>query len=133
MICWKRVEWSLPDRVFKQFDMPPSTDVALIDPSFVRVDGRGKADVDWVVYHHSFIAQWEHRRDSVVTIDSSLQDLEPAINRYMRWYRSWASLYIPKAPIVPPDTYYPRAPGECLMVSMHAKYYNFFFPIIVKY
>ena len=69
LISWKRVEWHLPDRVLLQLGHHPRTAVAPIDPTFERVDGRGKADLDWSHYHRAYILQWERRMDYIVQID----------------------------------------------------------------
>ncbi|KAI0519462.1 hypothetical protein KFK09_006910 [Dendrobium nobile] len=93
LISWKRVEWHLPDRVLRQFGLCPRTDIQPMDPSFKRVDGRGKPDMDWMLYHQAHIAVWE-----IHTL-----------------YKSWATLYMLKAPVEAPTTAYPRAPSERLL------------------
>ncbi|KAL0917796.1 hypothetical protein M5K25_012887 [Dendrobium thyrsiflorum] len=54
LISWKRVEWHLPDRVICQLGYAPMLDVPPMDPSFVRVDGRGKRHLSsWFVFASS--------------------------------------------------------------------------------
>ncbi|PKU70711.1 Serine/threonine-protein phosphatase 7 long form like [Dendrobium catenatum] len=69
LISWKRVEWHLPDRVLRQFGLCPTTNIEPMDPSFKRVDGRGKPDMDWMLYHQAHISIWESRRGYIVTGD----------------------------------------------------------------
>ncbi|KAI0495622.1 hypothetical protein KFK09_021925 [Dendrobium nobile] len=61
LVCWTRVEWHLPDRVVRQFGLIPTTEVQPMELKFARVDGRGKADTDWMVYHLPYIGLWEDR------------------------------------------------------------------------
>ncbi|KAL0904417.1 hypothetical protein M5K25_026523 [Dendrobium thyrsiflorum] len=115
LISWKRVEWHLPDRVLRQFGLCPSTDVEPMDPSFKRVDGRGKPDMDWMMYHQAYIAIWESRRGYVVSGELLSEDTQYLVHQYIHWYKSWATLYMLKAPVEPPTTAYPRAPTERLL------------------
>ena len=71
-----------------QFGHHPRTDVARIDPRFARVDGRGRADVDWTDYHRSYIDLWDHRMDHIVQIDDGAEDRPTTIRRYLAWFRS---------------------------------------------
>ncbi|KAL0927843.1 hypothetical protein M5K25_002058 [Dendrobium thyrsiflorum] len=100
LISWKRVEWHLPDRVLRQFGLCPSTDVEPMDPSFNRVDGRGKPDMDWMMYHQAYIAIWESRRGYVA--GSCFQ-------------RTLNILCTNTYTVEPPTTAYPRAPAERLL------------------
>ncbi|KAI0500775.1 hypothetical protein KFK09_018992 [Dendrobium nobile] len=93
LISWKRVEWHLPDRVLRQFGLCPRTDIQPMDPSFKRVDGRG--NLTWI---------------GCCTTKHILQ-----YGRYIHWYKSWATLYMLKAPVEAPTTAYPRAPSERLL------------------
>ncbi|KAI0498363.1 hypothetical protein KFK09_021604 [Dendrobium nobile] len=112
LISWKRVEWHLPDRVLRQFGYCPSTDIMPMDPSFVRVDGRGKSDTDWALYHQASIALWESRRAYIVTGEIPGFDYDYKVKQYLAWFHSWATLYMLKPPVDPPTTYYPRSPAE---------------------
>ncbi|KAI0511042.1 hypothetical protein KFK09_011660 [Dendrobium nobile] len=112
LISWKRVEWHLPDRVLRQFGYCPSTDIMPMDPSFVRVDGRGKSDTDWALYHQASIALWESRRAYIVTGEIPGLDYDYKVKQYLAWFHSWATLYMLKPPVDPPSTYYPRSPAE---------------------
>ncbi|KAI0493201.1 hypothetical protein KFK09_027477 [Dendrobium nobile] len=115
VISWKRVEWHLPDRVLRQFGLCPRIDIQPMDPSFNRVDGRGKPDMDWMLYHRAHIAIWESRRGFIVTGDLVDHHNTYSIHQYIHWYKSWATLYMLKAPVEPPTTAYPRAPSERLL------------------
>ncbi|KAI0499649.1 hypothetical protein KFK09_017857 [Dendrobium nobile] len=115
LISWKRVEWHLSDRVLRQFGLCPTTNIEPMDPSFKRVDGRGKPDMDWMLYHQPHIAIWESRRGYIVIGDLLDQHNNYSIHQYIQWYKSWATLYMLKAPVEPPTTAYPRAPSERLL------------------
>ncbi|KAI0488867.1 hypothetical protein KFK09_028706 [Dendrobium nobile] len=115
LISWKRVEWHLPDRVIRQFGFSPTTDVQPMDPNYVRVDGRGKADMDWMIYHHLYIMMWEGRRGVVIHGVQHHEGEDQALKEYLHWYRSWASLYLLQPPIEPPKSYYARAPVERML------------------
>ncbi|KAI0495177.1 hypothetical protein KFK09_025327 [Dendrobium nobile] len=86
-----------------------------MDPSFKRVDGRGKHDMDWMLYHRAHIEIWESRRGFIVTGDLLDHHNTYSIHQYIHWYKSWATLYMLKAPVEPPTTAYPRAPSERLL------------------
>ncbi|KAI0516186.1 hypothetical protein KFK09_008858 [Dendrobium nobile] len=62
LISWKRAEWHLPDRVVRQFSGMPTTDIEPMDPSFRRIDGRGRADQDWTIQYRDYLHIWEERR-----------------------------------------------------------------------
>ncbi|XP_028549780.1 uncharacterized protein LOC114579445 [Dendrobium catenatum] len=79
---------------------------------FARVDGRGKADTDWMVYHLPYIGLWEDRRAYIIEGITAGPDSGHFIHEYLQWFRSWATLYMLKPPTTPPTTYYPRAPSE---------------------
>ncbi|KAI0492252.1 hypothetical protein KFK09_026521 [Dendrobium nobile] len=115
LISWKRVEWHLPDRVLRQFGYCPSTDIMPMDPSFVRVDGRGKLDTDWALYHQASIALWESRRAYIITGEIPGFDYDYKVKQYLAWFYSWATLYMLKPLVDPPSTHYPRSPAECHM------------------
>ncbi|KAL0919729.1 hypothetical protein M5K25_011845 [Dendrobium thyrsiflorum] len=83
-----------------------------LDPSFIHSDGRGKSDIDWMIYYHNFIIMWEDRRSCIVQGIVAGHDSERLIHRYLQWFRSWATLYILKPLVEPPTTYYHRAPLE---------------------
>lgn len=83
-----------------------------MDSSYKRVDGKGKADVEWIDYHQGYITFWENKRVYIVVADDDIDNRDVALRRYMRWYMSWESLFLLSAPTDPPDTYYPRAPRE---------------------
>ncbi|PKU78502.1 Serine/threonine-protein phosphatase 7 long form like [Dendrobium catenatum] len=117
LISWKRVEWHLPDRVLRQFGLCPTTNIQPMDPSFKRVDGRGKSDMDWMLYHQAHIVIWESGRGYIVTGDLLDQHNNNSIHHYIQWYKSWATLYMLKAPVEP--TAYPRAPSEHLLVRLN--------------
>ncbi|KAI0520040.1 hypothetical protein KFK09_007505 [Dendrobium nobile] len=112
LISWKRVEWHLPDRVLRQFGYCPSTNIMPMDPSFVRVDGCGKSDTDWALYHQASIALWESRRAYIVTTEIPGFDYDYKVKQYLAWFHSWATLNMLKALVDPPSTYYPRSLAE---------------------
>lgn len=68
LISWKRVKWHFFDRVINQFDGTPSTNILRIPSTFRRVDGYGRIDVDWPLYHRESILQWNNRRESIIPI-----------------------------------------------------------------
>ncbi|KAL0922723.1 hypothetical protein M5K25_006733 [Dendrobium thyrsiflorum] len=89
LISWKRVEWHLPDRVLRKFGLCLSTDVEPMDPSFKRVDGRGKPDMDWMMYHQAYITIWESRHGYVVSGEQLSEDTQYLVHQYLHWYKSW--------------------------------------------
>ncbi|KAI0504398.1 hypothetical protein KFK09_015350 [Dendrobium nobile] len=123
LISWKRVEWHLPDRVLRQFGYCPSADIMPMDPSFVRVDGRGKSDTDWALYHQASIALWESRRAYIVTGEIPGLDYDYKVKQYLAWFHSWATLYMLKPSVDPPSTYYPRSPAERHMLSWQRDFF----------
>lgn len=116
LISWKRVEWHLPDRVMRQFGGIQSCTIEPMERSFRRVDGRGRAEVDWMHYHRGYIELWNNRRALGITITHPLGDGREELSSYLQWYQSWASLYLLKAPTTAPETIYPRSPGERIVV-----------------
>ncbi|KAL0922969.1 hypothetical protein M5K25_007004 [Dendrobium thyrsiflorum] len=61
-ISWKRAEWHLPDRVMRQFGGVQLTDIQAMDQNFRRIDGRGRADLDWTVQYCEYLQFWDERR-----------------------------------------------------------------------
>ncbi|XP_020686692.1 serine/threonine-protein phosphatase 7 long form homolog [Dendrobium catenatum] len=120
LISWKRVEWHLPDRVMRQFGGRQLIELEPMERTFRRVDGRGRANVDWMEYHYNYIEMWNKRRAYIIVVTPRGDDQEDLL-RYMHWYRSWASLYLLKAPIAPPNTYYPKAPVERIMMDYYVR------------
>ncbi|KAL0906707.1 hypothetical protein M5K25_025222 [Dendrobium thyrsiflorum] len=120
LISWKRVEWHLPDRVMRQFGGRQSIELEPMERTFRRVDGRGRANVDWMEYHCNYIEMWNKRRAYIIVVTPRGDD-QGDLLRYMHWYRSWASLYLLKAPIAPPNTYYPKSPVERIMMDYYVQ------------
>ncbi|PKU84007.1 hypothetical protein MA16_Dca027080 [Dendrobium catenatum] len=93
---------------------------------FAQVDGRGKADTDWMVYHLPYIGLWEDRRAYIIEGITAGPDSEHFIHEYLQWSRSWATLYMLKPPTTPTTIYYPRAPSERYLVrNINALYTSF--------
>ncbi|KAL0914927.1 hypothetical protein M5K25_015319 [Dendrobium thyrsiflorum] len=109
LVSWTRVEWHLPDRVLRQFGFVPTIDVHPMEPKFVRVDGRGKSDTDWLVYYLHYIGLWEDRTSHITEGTPLGDDTKHLIQHYLQWFRSWATLYMLRPTSTPPTTYYPRA------------------------
>ncbi|KAL0920086.1 hypothetical protein M5K25_009194 [Dendrobium thyrsiflorum] len=112
LVAWTRVEWHLPDRVLRQFGFVPTIDVHPMEPKFVRVDGRGKSDTDWLVYYLHYIGLWEDRTAHITEGTPLGDDTKHLIQHYLQWFRSWATLYMLRPTSTPPTTYYPRSPSE---------------------
>ncbi|KAL0928805.1 hypothetical protein M5K25_000728 [Dendrobium thyrsiflorum] len=112
LVSWTRVEWHLPDRVLRQFGFVPTIDVHPMEPKFVRVDGRGKSDTDWLVYYLHYIGLWEDRTSHITEGTPLGDDTKHLIQHYLQWFRSWATLYMLRPTSTPPTTYYPRSPSE---------------------
>ncbi|PKU65550.1 Serine/threonine-protein phosphatase 7 long form like [Dendrobium catenatum] len=118
LISWKRAEWHLPDRVVRQFSGLPTTEIEPMDQSFRRIDGRGRADQDWTVQYRDYLQIWEERRAYVVPIIPVTGSGNQEVGAYLRWYRSWASIYLLQPQVEPPETFFPRLPGERLVVRI---------------
>ncbi|KAI0507829.1 hypothetical protein KFK09_013957 [Dendrobium nobile] len=103
LISWKRVEWHLPDRVMRQFGGIQPRRIEPMEREFRWVDGRGRAE--------------NNRLALITTITHPLGDGQKELSDYLQWYKSWASIYLLKAATNPPETIYPRSPGERIVVD----------------
>ncbi|KAI0497075.1 hypothetical protein KFK09_023403 [Dendrobium nobile] len=110
-------QWHLPDRVMRQFGGIQPRTIEPMEREFRRVDGRGRAEVDWLHYHRGYIELWNNRLALITTITHPLGDGQKELSDYLQWYRSWASIYLLKAATNPPETIYPRSPGERIVVD----------------
>ncbi|KAI0503517.1 hypothetical protein KFK09_014451 [Dendrobium nobile] len=117
LISWKRTEWHLPDRVMRQFGGVQLTDIQPMEPNFRRIDGRGRADLDWTIQYRDYLEIWEARRAYVVPITPPEGTSNRELGTYLRWYRSWASIYLLQPQTDPPETFFPRSPGERLVAD----------------
>ncbi|KAI0507344.1 hypothetical protein KFK09_013466 [Dendrobium nobile] len=118
LISWKRTEWHLPDRVMRQFGGIQFTDVRPMELNFRRIDGRGRADLDWTVQYRDYLEIWEDRRAYVVAITRPEGTGNQELGTYLRWYMSWASIYLLQPQTEPPETFFPRSPGERLVLAV---------------
>ncbi|KAL0905518.1 hypothetical protein M5K25_023942 [Dendrobium thyrsiflorum] len=114
LISWKRAEWHLPDRIMRQFRGVQLTDIQAKDQNFRRIDGQGRADLDWTVQYREYLQLWDERRAYIVSITPP----EGTGNR-----ESWASIYLLQPQTNPPETFFPRSPGERIVVPVIIKYY----------
>ncbi|KAI0524896.1 hypothetical protein KFK09_004286 [Dendrobium nobile] len=121
LISWKRTEWHLPDRVMRQFGGIQFTDVRPMELNFRRIDGRGRADLDWTVQYRDYLEIWEDRRAYVVAITRPEGTGNQELGTYLRWYRSWASIYLLQPQTEPPETFFPRSPGERLVADYYIR------------
>ncbi|PKU81827.1 hypothetical protein MA16_Dca003843 [Dendrobium catenatum] len=92
-----------------------------MDPSFRRIDGRGRADQDWTVQYRDYLQIWEDRRAYVVPITPVTGTGNREVGAYLRWYRSWASIYLLQPQIEPPETFFPRSPSERLVADYYIR------------
>ncbi|KAI0494177.1 hypothetical protein KFK09_024308 [Dendrobium nobile] len=90
-----------------------------MDQSFRRIDGRGRADQDWTVQYRDYLQICEERRAYVVPITPLVGTGNREVGAYLRWYRSWASIYLLQPQIEPPETFFPRSPGERLVADYY--------------
>ncbi|XP_028548469.1 serine/threonine-protein phosphatase 7 long form homolog [Dendrobium catenatum] len=123
LISWKRTEWYLPDRVMRQFGGIQFTDIPPMELNFRRIDGRGRADLDWTVQYRDYLEIWEDRRAYVVAITRPEGTGNQELRTYLWWYRSWASIYLLQPQTEPPETFFPRSPGERLVVRRNNIYF----------
>ncbi|GFY87431.1 hypothetical protein Acr_05g0010700 [Actinidia rufa] len=87
LICFKVVEWHLPDRVCRQLGLRqvvPESPNNL--PVLHGIDMRGRARTDWTKFHREHIDRWHQRREylvvRVIDVIAMLYD-----DPYMVWYR----------------------------------------------
>ncbi|KAK1258651.1 hypothetical protein QJS04_geneDACA017817 [Acorus gramineus] len=97
LICFDIVEMHVPDRVARQFgwhqDIP--SDVEAID----RVNRRGRQDVNWIVFHQTYIERWDQRLDHIHQFSHTRSS-----RRYMEWYWERTVRHITPPP---PPQYHP--------------------------
>ncbi|KAI0503617.1 hypothetical protein KFK09_014551 [Dendrobium nobile] len=105
----------------RQFGGIQFTNVAPMDLNFRRIDGRGRADLDWTVQYRDYLEMWEDRRAYVVSITPPEGTGNQELGAYLRWYRSWASIYLLQPQTQPPETFFPRSPGERLVADYYIR------------
>ncbi|XP_057481584.1 serine/threonine-protein phosphatase 7 long form homolog [Actinidia eriantha] len=87
LVCFKVVEWHLPNRVCRQFGLRhgvPEAPNTL--PALHGIDMRGRARTDWTQFHREHIDRWHHRHEYIVVgvINNAAMHYD---DPYMVWYR----------------------------------------------
>ncbi|KAL0923679.1 hypothetical protein M5K25_007745 [Dendrobium thyrsiflorum] len=128
MISWKRAEWHLPDRVMRQFGGVQVIDLEPME-RVRRIDGRGRADLDWTVKYRAYIEMWNNIQAFLVPVIPPEGNGNQELGRYLRWYRSWASIYLLQPQTLAPETIFPRSPGERLVADYYIRSYELLEPL----
>lgn len=87
LLCFKVVEWHLPDRFYRQFGFRQDVPMEYITSARLHaIDMRGRRDTDWTKVHGEFMQRWEHRHDHLVVGVPEAVDMRYD-DSYMVWYR----------------------------------------------
>ncbi|KAL0903132.1 hypothetical protein M5K25_027486 [Dendrobium thyrsiflorum] len=86
-----------------------------------RIDERGRSDLDWTVQYREYLQLWDERRAYVVSKTPPEGTGNQELGIYLRWYRSWASIYLLQPQTDPPKTLFPRSPGERIVADYYIR------------
>ncbi|KAG9458309.1 hypothetical protein H6P81_002817 [Aristolochia fimbriata] len=106
LICFEIVKMHVPNRVTLQFGLEQVTPLEDVE-HVTGISPKGRAREDWAAYHRDYIARWEARTESIVTV-SCAHTPRHAPSEYMTWYLSVTRRFISPPPAEPTMVYYAR-------------------------
>ncbi|MQL77034.1 hypothetical protein Taro_009446 [Colocasia esculenta] len=115
LLCTSVMEMHVPQRVLRQFGKIQSKPQPM--EQYKRVDGRGRANVNWAVYYTDYVSRWNERSTDIIKPVVEDVDNEVALKDYYQWYKSWTVPYLIRPRRELPAEY-PRGPVEHGLVGV---------------